>query len=406
VWLAERELTERAELGLPPAVVMAELVGTRHAVAAAVSDIVSGADLDVTTFGPLPVAVSVSASASVAAPVAAPVAASASSAADAPHVRMVLRVPHAQAGHAGPGTGGHQGDSQRPQGPRAAARSDGLDGGGVPMKLTEAVGALRERRFAWYFAARTTTSIGSAMTSVALAFAVLHISDDPGALAQVLAAHMAAMVIFLLLGGVVADRYSRTVIMQTSHALTFLTQGMAAYLVLTGTAQIWHLVALEAVNGAVSAFGMPAMMGVVPLVVGPRSHPAGQRPAVLQSKFHHHRRSGARRSPRGRRRARLGAAGRLGVVPRRHPHAAAGGPARPRPQRHGVSLGHRRVARGMGGVHLPHLGMAHRRRLRSAQRCAHGGDRRARPGHRESLAGGRAGLGPRVIGRGRRGPSS
>ena len=107
------------------------------------------------------------------------------------------------------------------------------------------------------------------MTSVALAFAVLHISDDPGALAQVLAAHMAAMVIFLLLGGVVADRYSRTVIMQTSHALTFLTQGMAAYLVLTGTAQIWHLVALEAVNGAVSAFGMPAMMGVVPLVVGP-----------------------------------------------------------------------------------------------------------------------------------------
>ena len=57
--------------------------------------------------------------------------------------------------------------------------------------------------------------------------------------------------------------------MQTSHALTFLTQGMAAYLVLTGTAQIWHLVVLEALNGAVSAFGMPAGMGVVPLLVGP-----------------------------------------------------------------------------------------------------------------------------------------
>ncbi len=137
------------------------------------------------------------------------------------------------------------------------------------MKLTEAVVALREPRFAWYFAARTTTTIGSAMTTVALAFAVLHISNDPGALAQVLAAHMTTMVIFLLLGGVVADRYSRTVIMQTSHALTFITQGMAAYLVLTGSAQIWHLVVLEALNGAVSAFGMPAMMGVVPLVVSP-----------------------------------------------------------------------------------------------------------------------------------------
>ena len=137
------------------------------------------------------------------------------------------------------------------------------------MKLAEAVVALREPRFAWYFAARTTTTIGSAMTTVALAFAVMHISNDPAALAQVLAAHMTTMVLFLLLGGVVADRYSRTVIMQTSHALTFLTQGMAAYLVLTGTAQIWHLVVLEALNGAVSAFGMPAGMGVVPLLVGP-----------------------------------------------------------------------------------------------------------------------------------------
>lgn len=137
------------------------------------------------------------------------------------------------------------------------------------MTLTEAVVALREPRFAWYFAARTTTTIGSAMTTVALAFAVLHISNEPGALARVLAAHTTTMVIFLLLGGVVADRYSRTAIMQSSHALAFLTQGTAAYLVLTGTAQIWHLVALEALNGAVSAFGMPAGMGVVPLLVPP-----------------------------------------------------------------------------------------------------------------------------------------
>lgn len=137
------------------------------------------------------------------------------------------------------------------------------------MTLTEAVVALREPRFAWYFAARTTTTIGSAMTTVALAFAVLHISNEPGALARVLAAHTTTMVVFLLLGGVVADRYSRTAIMQSSHALAFLTQGTAAILVLTGHAQIWHLVALEALNGAFSAFGMPAGMGVVPLLVGP-----------------------------------------------------------------------------------------------------------------------------------------
>ena len=137
------------------------------------------------------------------------------------------------------------------------------------MKLAESAIALREKRFAWFFAARTMTTIGSSMTSVALEFAVLHIANDPGALAQVLAAHMTSMVLFLLLGGVIADRYSRTVIMQSSHALTFLTQGIAATLVLTGQARIWQLVVLEAINGAVSAFGMPAGMGVVPQLVGP-----------------------------------------------------------------------------------------------------------------------------------------
>ncbi|MEO7236864.1 MAG: MFS transporter [Lapillicoccus sp.] len=131
----------------------------------------------------------------------------------------------------------------------------------------EALGVLRERRFAWYFAARTVSTVGSAMAPVALAFAVLHISDSAAALAQVLTARTAAMVLFLLVGGVVSDRFSRTAVMQVSHALTAVTQGAAAALVITGHAQLWMVVGIETVNGAVSAFAMPAMMGVVPLVV-------------------------------------------------------------------------------------------------------------------------------------------
>jgi hypothetical protein len=84
----------------------------------------------------------------------------------------------------------------------------------------EAVGVLRDRRFAWYFAARTVSTAGSAMAPVALAFAVLHVTDSAGALAQVLTARTAAMVLFLLVGGVVADRMSRTTVLQLAHALT------------------------------------------------------------------------------------------------------------------------------------------------------------------------------------------
>ena len=105
------------------------------------------------------------------------------------------------------------------------------------------------------------------MVPVALAFAVLHIDPSAGALAQVLGVRTLTMVVFLLVGGVVADRFSRIVVLQVSHVLTCLTQALAAYLIISGDATLTQLTVLEGVNGAVSAFTMPAMMGIVPLVV-------------------------------------------------------------------------------------------------------------------------------------------
>jgi MFS family permease len=75
------------------------------------------------------------------------------------------------------------------------------------------------------------------------------------------------MIVFLLVGGVIADRFSRIVVLQVSHVLTALTQAAAAWLIITGHATLTQLTVIEGVNGAVSAFTMPAMMGVVPLVV-------------------------------------------------------------------------------------------------------------------------------------------
>ena len=135
------------------------------------------------------------------------------------------------------------------------------------MTWGEAVGVLRERRFAWYFAARTVSTAGTAMAPVALAFAVLHLTDSAGALAQVLTARTAAMVLFLLVGGVVSDRMSRTTVLQLAHALTAITQGAAAALVISGHADLWMITGIEAVNGAASAFTFPAMAGMVPLIV-------------------------------------------------------------------------------------------------------------------------------------------
>ena len=108
------------------------------------------------------------------------------------------------------------------------------------------------------------------MANIALAFAVLDITDSPRALGQVLAAHTIPMVALLLYGGVIADRLPRTLVLQFSNLASAATQGAIAVLVLAGHAEIWMLVSLSIVHGAVSGIGFPAMASALPQLV-PRS---------------------------------------------------------------------------------------------------------------------------------------
>ncbi|WP_340540477.1 MFS transporter [Nocardioides sp. GXZ039] len=139
------------------------------------------------------------------------------------------------------------------------------------MTWRESLAPLRERNFRFYFGARFVNTLGNAMASVALAFAVLEVTDDdPAALGYVLAAHTIPMVVLLLWGGVLADRFPRTLVMQVSNLTSAASQGLIAALVILGAAELWMLIALSAVHGVVSAAGMPAMAGIMPSLV-PRS---------------------------------------------------------------------------------------------------------------------------------------
>ncbi len=140
------------------------------------------------------------------------------------------------------------------------------------MRFPDALTPLREPPFAWYYAARVVSTTGSMMAPIALAFAVLELPGGTAtALGLVLAARTVPMVGFLLFGGVVADRFSRATVMQVSNLLAALTQGVVAFLVISGSAELWMVIVLEALNGTVAAFSMPAMDGLIPRLA-PRSH--------------------------------------------------------------------------------------------------------------------------------------
>lgn len=129
------------------------------------------------------------------------------------------------------------------------------------------LGALVERDFRLLFLGRTVSLFGSAFAPVALAFAVIDLTDSASDLGLVLAASSIPQVLFMLVGGIWADRLPRHLVMVVSDVIAGGAQLVVAILLLTGTAQIWHLIVLQVIRGTASAFFFPASMGVVPETV-------------------------------------------------------------------------------------------------------------------------------------------
>jgi MFS family permease len=115
----------------------------------------------------------------------------------------------------------------------------------------------------------TTSRVGNAFASVALAFAVLELTGSKTDLGLVLFARSLPQVLFLLVGGIWADRLPRNRVMVVSNVVSGLSQGTIALLLLTGQAEVWQVAVLAAVNGASSAFFAPAATGIVPQTVSP-----------------------------------------------------------------------------------------------------------------------------------------
>jgi len=145
---------------------------------------------------------------------------------------------------------------------------------------TAAFAPMRVPNFRWYFLSSFINMAGSTMAPVALAFAVLEVSDSPSALGAVLAANSVPLVLFLLFGGVIADRLPRVLILRVGSLVLAATQGMVATLVITDTAELWMLIVLEALNGLTLALVFPAFAAIMPQLV-----PRGmlQSANVLQS---------------------------------------------------------------------------------------------------------------------------
>ncbi len=125
---------------------------------------------------------------------------------------------------------------------------------------------LRERPFRLLFFGRSLSAIGDAIVPVALTFAVLDLGDATD-LGLVLGSSSLARVVFLVAGGVWADRLPRQLVMMAADVLRAAVQALLAVAFFTDSIRIWQLAVGSALFGAAGAFFNPASTGLVPELV-------------------------------------------------------------------------------------------------------------------------------------------
>ncbi|MFJ8082687.1 MFS transporter [Streptomyces sp. NPDC096205] len=128
-----------------------------------------------------------------------------------------------------------------------------------PLRRPEWAG----RNYSLLTAAAFVTNLGTHGALIAAAFAVLEGGGDSGDVGLVAAARTLPLVLFLLIGGAVADRLPRHRVMVAANALNCVSQGLFAVLVLAGEPQLWQMMLLTALGGTGHAFFSPAAEGML-----------------------------------------------------------------------------------------------------------------------------------------------
>ncbi|MFC8505236.1 MFS transporter [Streptomyces sp. NPDC057411] len=143
------------------------------------------------------------------------------------------------------------------------------DGSGARKTLRQAFAPLSMKPFRILWTGNAISAIGSSMTRIALVFSVLSIGGSATDIGMVMAGQVGAQVVFTLAGGVWADRLQRRVVMLTADLIRAGAQAVLAVLLLSGHAEVWHLVVGGVVFGSAQAFFGPASSGLIAEIVPP-----------------------------------------------------------------------------------------------------------------------------------------
>ena len=123
----------------------------------------------------------------------------------------------------------------------------------------------RDFRLLWIGAC--TSSIGTWMQQVAQSWLVYEISDSAFMLGLDAFLGSAPIILFSLLGGVIADRMDRRRLLLLSQLVQMASAFLLTFLISSHLVRIWHILTLSFVVGTAQSFGGPAYSALVPSLV-------------------------------------------------------------------------------------------------------------------------------------------
>ena len=140
--------------------------------------------------------------------------------------------------------------------------------------LTRRFAVLSNRNFRLLLADRLLAPLAFAFSIVGVSFAVLaatassaHPSGSTADLSYVLAAQIAPSLVFLLVGGVIADRIAPQLVIVAANVMIAAGEGTFGLLVLAGRPSLWTMIGLELMTGTGMALFYPASQALVPRLV-------------------------------------------------------------------------------------------------------------------------------------------
>jgi MFS family permease len=130
-------------------------------------------------------------------------------------------------------------------------------------KVRDTFRAFHDRNYALFFAGQSVSQIGTWMQRTAVIWVIYSLTHSAAMIGLAMFAQQFPSFLLSLAGGVVADRYSRYLILLVTQTASMIQAILLAVLVISGHYFIWQILSLGAVLGIINAFDVPARQPMV-----------------------------------------------------------------------------------------------------------------------------------------------